>query len=53
MPPHYSVENGLDKYEHASKVELQVILGVWLGRDRLKNAELIHTATCSPANIPP
>jgi exo-beta-1,3-glucanase (GH17 family) len=42
----YSVENGLDKVpELASRVGLKVILGVWLGRDRLKNASLIDTAT--------
>jgi exo-beta-1,3-glucanase (GH17 family) len=42
----YSIENGLDKVpELASKFGLQVILGVWLGRDRLKNAALINTAT--------
>jgi exo-beta-1,3-glucanase (GH17 family) len=42
----YSIENGLDKVPAlASKVGLQVILGVWLGRDRLKNASLINTAT--------
>jgi exo-beta-1,3-glucanase (GH17 family) len=42
----YSIENGLDKVpELASKVGLRVILGVWLGRDRLKNAALINTAT--------
>jgi len=42
----YSIENGLDKVpELASKVGLQVILGVWLGRDPLKNASLIKTAT--------
>jgi exo-beta-1,3-glucanase (GH17 family) len=41
----YSVENGLDKVpELASQVGLKVILGVWLGRDRLKNATLIETA---------
>jgi exo-beta-1,3-glucanase (GH17 family) len=41
----YSVENGLDKVpELASKVGLNVILGVWIGRDRLKNAGLIDTA---------
>ncbi|MCA6105639.1 beta-(1-6) glucans synthase [Bradyrhizobium sp. CNPSo 4026] len=41
----YSVENGLDKVpELASKVGLKVILGVWIGRDRLKNASLIETA---------
>src|SRR3954454_6029983 len=42
----YSVENGLDKVpELASRVGLKVMLGVWLGRDGLKNASLIHTAT--------
>jgi exo-beta-1,3-glucanase (GH17 family) len=41
----YSVENGLDKVpELAAKVGLKVILGVWIGRDRLKNASLIETA---------
>ncbi|WP_456640371.1 glycoside hydrolase family 17 protein [Bradyrhizobium sp. USDA 10063] len=41
----YSVENGLDRVpELASKVGLKVILGVWIGRDRLKNASLIETA---------
>ena len=41
----YSVENGLDKVpELASKVGLKVILGIWLGRDRVKNAALIDTA---------
>jgi exo-beta-1,3-glucanase (GH17 family) len=40
----YSIENGLDKVpELASKAGLKVILGVWLGRDRLKNAALIET----------
>ena len=41
----YSVENGLDKVpELASRVGLKVILGIWLGRDRAKNAQLIDTA---------
>ena len=41
----YSVENGLDKVpELASKVGLKVLLGVWIGRDRLKNTQLIKTA---------
>jgi glucan 1,3-beta-glucosidase len=49
----YSIENGLDKVPAlASKVGLQVILGVWLGRDRLKNAELIHTATLLASKYP-
>ncbi|MET3841636.1 glycosyl hydrolase family 17 protein [Bradyrhizobium sp. OAE829] len=41
----YSVENGLDKVPQlASKVGIKVILGIWLGRDRVKNATLIDTA---------
>ena len=41
----YSVENGLDAVpELASRVGLKVILGVWLGRDRIKNALLIDSA---------
>jgi exo-beta-1,3-glucanase (GH17 family) len=41
----YSIENGLDKVpELASRVGLKVILGIWLGRDRVKNALLIDTA---------
>jgi exo-beta-1,3-glucanase (GH17 family) len=49
----YSIENGLDKVpELASKVGLQVILGVWLGRDRLKNASLINTATLLARQYP-
>lgn len=41
----YSVENGLDKVPQlASKVGLKVILGIWLGRDRAKNAALADTA---------
>nr|WP_245286608.1 beta-(1-6) glucans synthase [Bradyrhizobium sp. ARR65] len=41
----YSIDNGLDKVpELASKVGLKVILGVWIGRDRAKNALLIDQA---------
>ena len=41
----YSIDNGLDKVpELASKVGLKVLLGVWIGRDRAKNALLIDTA---------
>ena len=43
--PTYTVENGLDKVpELASKVGLKVIIGIWLGRDRVKNAALAGTA---------
>ena len=42
----YSIDNGLDKVpELASRVGLKVLLGVWIGRDRAKNALLINTAT--------
>ena len=35
----YSIDNGLDKVpELASRVGLKVLLGVWIGRDRAKNA---------------
>jgi exo-beta-1,3-glucanase (GH17 family) len=41
----YSVDNGLDKVpELASQVGLQVLLGVWIGNGRLKNAQLVETA---------
>jgi exo-beta-1,3-glucanase (GH17 family) len=41
----YSVDNGLDKVpELASRVGLKVLLGVWIGKDRAKNALLIDTA---------
>jgi exo-beta-1,3-glucanase (GH17 family) len=41
----YSIDNGLDKVpELASKAGLKVLLGVWLGRDRAKNALLAGAA---------
>ena len=41
----YSVDNGLDKVpELASKVGLKVLLGIWIGNNRLKNTVLIDTA---------
>jgi exo-beta-1,3-glucanase (GH17 family) len=49
----YSVENGLDKVpELASKVGLKVIMGIWLGRDRVKNAALIDTAVSLATKYP-
>ena len=49
----YSVENGLDKVPQlASKVGLKVILGIWLGRDRVKNAALIDTAVSLAKGYP-
>jgi exo-beta-1,3-glucanase (GH17 family) len=41
----YSLENGLDKVpELAAKVGLKVILGIWIGRNPVKNAALIDSA---------
>ena len=41
----YSIENGLDQVPaQAAKVGLKVILGIWLGSDRLKNLAQISTA---------
>jgi exo-beta-1,3-glucanase (GH17 family) len=49
----YSVDNGLDKVpELASRVGLKVILGIWIGRDRLKNALLIDTAIAQAKDFP-
>ena len=49
----YSVENGLDKVpELAAKAGLKVILGIWIGRDRVKNAALIDTAVSLAKNYP-
>ena len=41
----YSVDNGLEKVpELASRVGLKVLLGIWIGNGRAKNAQLIDTA---------
>jgi exo-beta-1,3-glucanase (GH17 family) len=49
----YSVDNGLDKVpELAAKVGLKVLLGVWIGRDRLKNALLIEDAISLTRDYP-
>ncbi len=49
----YSVDNGLDKVpELAAKVGLKVLLGVWIGRDRLKNALLIEDAISLARDYP-
>src|SRR3954469_19389163 len=49
----YSIDNGLDKVpELASRVGLKVLLGVWIGRDRPKNALLINTAVSLAQNHP-
>src|ERR1700723_1821415 len=49
----YSVDNGLDKVpELASKVGLKVLLGIWIGNDRAKNALLINTAVALAKDYP-
>ena len=49
----YSVDNGLDKVpELASRAGLKVILGVWIGKDRAKNALLIDIALSLARDYP-
>jgi len=49
----YSVDNGLDRVpELASKLGLKVLLGVWIGNGRLKNALLIETAVALARDYP-
>ncbi len=49
----YSVDNGLEKVpELASKVGLKVLLGIWIGNGRLKNALLIETAVALAGDYP-
>jgi exo-beta-1,3-glucanase (GH17 family) len=49
----YSVDNGLDKVpELAAKVGLKVLLGIWIGRDRLKNAQQIGTGVSKAKDYP-
>jgi exo-beta-1,3-glucanase (GH17 family) len=49
----YSVDNGLDKVpELASRVGLKVFLGIWIGRERSKNALLIDTAVSLAKQYP-
>ena len=49
----YSIDNGLDAVpELASRVGLKVLLGVWIGRDRAKNALLIDTAVALARDHP-
>ena len=41
----YSVDNGLEKVpELASQLGLNVLLGIWIGNNRIKNAQLVETA---------
>ena len=49
----YSVDNGLDKVpELAAKVGLKVLLGIWIGNGRAKNAQLIDTAVSLVRDYP-
>ena len=49
----YSIDNGLDKVpELASRAGLKVLLGIWLGRDRAKNAELCDIAVALAKDHP-
>jgi exo-beta-1,3-glucanase (GH17 family) len=49
----YSVDNGLNKVpEIASQVGLKVLLGIWIGNNRLKNAQLVETAVTLSHNYP-
>jgi len=49
----YSVDNGLDKVpELASKVGLKVLLGIWIGNNRAKNALLIDIAVSLAKDYP-
>jgi exo-beta-1,3-glucanase (GH17 family) len=49
----YSVDNGLDKVpELASQVGLKVLLGIWIGNNRFKNAQLIDTAVALSHKYP-
>jgi exo-beta-1,3-glucanase (GH17 family) len=49
----YSVDNGLEKVpELASRVGLKVLLGIWIGNGRAKNALLIDTAVALAKDYP-
>ena len=49
----YSVDNGLDKVpELASQVGLKVFLGIWIGNNRFKNAQLVDTAVALSHKYP-
>ena len=49
----YSVDNGLNKVpELASQVGLKVLLGIWIGNNRLKNAQLVETAVTLSQKYP-
>jgi exo-beta-1,3-glucanase (GH17 family) len=49
----YSVDNGLDKVpELASQIGLKVFLGIWIGNNRSKNAQLVDTAVALSHKYP-
>jgi exo-beta-1,3-glucanase (GH17 family) len=49
----YSVDSGLDKVpELASQIGLKVFLGIWIGNNRLKNAQLVDTAVALSRKYP-
>ena len=49
----YSVDNGLNKVpELASRIGLKVLLGIWIGNNRLKNAQLVETAIALSQKYP-
>ena len=49
----YSVDNGLNKVpELASQIGLKVLLGIWIGNNRLKNAQLVDTAVTLSQKYP-
>ena len=49
----YSVDNGLDKVpELASQVGLKVMLGIWIGNNAVKNAQLVGTAVSLARQYP-
>ena len=49
----YSVDNGLDKVpELASQVGLKVMLGIWIGNNPVKNAQLVGNAVSLARKYP-
>ncbi|SHN86872.1 glucan 1,3-beta-glucosidase [Bradyrhizobium erythrophlei] len=49
----YSVDNGLNQVpELASEVGLKVLLGIWIGNNRIKNAQLVDTAVALAEKYP-
>src|SRR5579862_8796648 len=49
----YSVDNGLNQVpELASEVGLKVLLGIWIGNNRTKNAQLVDTAVTLSQKYP-